>query len=71
MVFLQEVADLEENYKKEIDELCRVITSLQSENKNIKRQLSVSQSVESYSRSLSPDQGIYFLKRKIFKQLQS
>jgi hypothetical protein len=31
--------DLEENYKKEIDELCRIVENLQAENKKIKRQI--------------------------------
>lgn len=35
----RDILDLEENYKKEIDELCRIVENLQAENKKIKRQI--------------------------------
>lgn len=56
----KDVADLEEHYKKEIDELCRLVKSLQSENKKVKHQLNETLSSCDSSRSMSPEQGRAF-----------
>ncbi|KAI1731700.1 hypothetical protein Ddc_00533 [Ditylenchus destructor] len=52
----KDVADLEDNYKREIEDLCRRVKNLQTENKSMKRRLSTTASNEE-SASVSPEPG--------------
>uniref|UniRef100_A0A915CUX5 RH1 domain-containing protein n=1 Tax=Ditylenchus dipsaci TaxID=166011 RepID=A0A915CUX5_9BILA len=50
-----DVSDLEENYKKEIEDLCRAVKSLQAENRSMKRKISTNVA-DDRGRSVSPEQ---------------
>lgn len=54
---IKDVADLEDNYKREIEDLCRMVKTLQTENKTMKRRLSTTASNEERGESVSPEPG--------------